>query len=85
MEGPDRHKLLNELVKQIRSDIGVYRDRNYNELRAKKMLGLETLLGVTVEQEIGSGDSSIIYRARSHERLGSGTQVLPDELTSCDE
>ena len=63
MGGPERRRGLNELVKQIRKDVGIYRQRNNQEHRAEKMLKLEKLLDVVVEKEVAGGDSSIVYRA----------------------
>ena len=63
MDGPERRRGLNELVKQIRKDVGIYRQRNHQEHRAEKMLKLEKLLDVVVEKEVAGGDSSIVYRA----------------------
>ena len=64
MDGPERRRGLNELVKQIRRDIGIYRQRNLHERRTENIIGLEKLLGVVVEKEIAGGDTSIVYRAR---------------------
>ena len=63
MDGPERRRGLNELVKQIRKDVGIYRQRNHQEHRAEKMIKLEKLLDVVVEKEVAGGDSSIVYRA----------------------
>lgn len=63
MDGPERRRGLNELVKQIRGEIGIYRQRNGRDHRTEKILELENLLGVKVDKEVAGGDSSIIYRA----------------------
>lgn len=63
MEGPERRRGLNELVKQIRREIGIYRERIHHDHRNEKILDLEGLLGVKVDKEVAGGDSSIIYRA----------------------
>jgi hemoglobin-like flavoprotein len=63
MDGPERRRGLNELVKQIRNDIGIYRQRNRHSRRTANIGMLESLLGITIEKEVAGGDSSIIYRA----------------------
>lgn len=63
MEGPERRRRLNDLVKKIREEIGLYIYRNTPEKRAAIIDQLDTLLNVAIKREVGSGDSSIIYRA----------------------
>ena len=69
MEGPERRRTLNELVKQIKNTVGLYRHRNRHDRRTEKIRELESLLGVAIDKEIAGGDSSIIYRARKGEQV----------------
>lgn len=63
MEPPERHRRLNDLVKQIRKEIGAYRGRNGQERRTRLIAAVEDEMGVEVIGEAAGGDTSIIYRS----------------------
>lgn len=64
ISGPERRRLLNKLVRQIRSELGVYRFRNSLDRRDQQMQEIESLLNVELGREVAGGNSSVVYKGR---------------------
>ncbi|MEM6672302.1 MAG: TIR domain-containing protein [Planctomycetota bacterium] len=71
MPGPERRRCLNKLVKQLREEIGIHRNRFSRTRRDSLMREIEqsqALADVELLEEVAGGDTSIIYRARRGRR-----------------